>query len=136
LPIHRLGQALLSIRRKIGHVTDFPKCLGKILSGIAIVFDDQETHDAPAILYLAERQTRPPLAAYFRSAGDKAESESTYHRKVLSVRDFCHLTIWKNSGGRKSPSPWFEPPAGATDAGGTSHFADSCDFEALASPEA
>src|SRR5437763_13892037 len=36
--------------------------------------------------------------------------------------DGCRSWSWKGGDGQLTrPSPWFEPPAGATDAGGTSH---------------
>ena len=49
LAVERVGEALLTVGRQIGDVADLAKGLGQVVGGIAIVFDDQETHDELAV---------------------------------------------------------------------------------------
>jgi hypothetical protein len=49
LPVEGLSEAFLAICRKVGDMPDFTERLGQIVGGVAVVFDDQETHDEPTV---------------------------------------------------------------------------------------
>jgi hypothetical protein len=44
-----VSEPFLAIGGKVGDVADLAERLGEILGGIAIVFDDEQTHDEAAI---------------------------------------------------------------------------------------
>ena len=48
-PSIAMREPLLAVGGKVGNVPDLTEGLDQIIGGIAIVFDDQETHDGPAI---------------------------------------------------------------------------------------
>ncbi len=49
LAVHRQREPLLAVGGEVGNVPDLAEGLDQIVGGIAIVFDDQQTHDGPAI---------------------------------------------------------------------------------------
>src|SRR5262249_9370965 len=53
LAVKRMRQPFLAVAGEIRNMTDLAKRLREIIGGIAVIFDDQETHDEPAILSVA-----------------------------------------------------------------------------------
>ena len=44
-----MRQSFLAVGGEIRDMTDLAKSLREVVGGIAVVFDDQQTHDGPAI---------------------------------------------------------------------------------------
>ena len=54
LAVEREGEALLAVGGQIGDMADLAERLGQIVRGVAIVFDDQEAHDEPAVSRISD----------------------------------------------------------------------------------
>jgi hypothetical protein len=61
LAVEGMGEPLLAVGRQIGDMTDLAERLGEIVGCIAIVFNDEKSHDDPAddpIHFAADRHLR------------------------------------------------------------------------------
>ena len=54
LAVERMGEALLAVGRQVGDVADLAKGLHQVVGGIAVVFDDQETHDESTVSRISD----------------------------------------------------------------------------------
>src|SRR5262249_3611330 len=54
LAVERVGESLLAVGRQVGDMPDLAECLRQIVGGVAIVFDDQETHDESAVSWISD----------------------------------------------------------------------------------
>jgi hypothetical protein len=54
LSVEGLGEALLAICRQVGDMSDLTERLGQIVGRVAVVFDDQETHDEPTVSRISD----------------------------------------------------------------------------------
>src|SRR6476659_262990 len=50
-----MSEALFAVSRDIGHMANLAEGLGDVVGGVAVVFDDQETHDEVAVAWVRIR---------------------------------------------------------------------------------
>src|SRR5262249_12893598 len=49
-----MGESFLAVGRQVGDMPDLAECLRQIVGGVAVVFDDQETHDESAVSWISD----------------------------------------------------------------------------------
>src|SRR5262249_21760034 len=132
--------------RQIGDMTHLAERLGEVVGSVAIVFDDQETHDEAAVSRDVPRggneqgwadhsdtvfncrdgrTAKLPSQPAGKCEGRRVDPPPL-NRPRPGGGDGCRNEIRPEWGRAIGPSPWFEPPAGATDAGGAPHLLRLC----------
>src|SRR6516165_8377855 len=127
-------------------MSDLAECLRQIVGGVAIVFDDKETHDESAVSRISDVPRRGTVLDCTNHSGtiskcpgvgpkrerrpEKCEGRRFDPPPLNQLRtgggDGCRDEVRRGWGRAPGPSPWFEPPAGATDADGAPHSVKPC----------
>ena len=108
LAVQRQREALLAVGREIGHVADLAEGLDQVVGGVAVVFDDQETHDGSAIFTVWDFPQRDALqSCEFIIAGTR--------RQVAERMDAPRGWLKRARGGGVSPTAPRQPRTGGGD---------------------
>src|SRR5262249_60765123 len=132
LAVERMGEAFLAVGGQVGHMPDLAECLRQIVGGVAVVFDDQETHDECAVSRISDvprggtildctnhsgtisqcpwRRPGRPLRARNARGGGLTRHPSTNSAPAGAAEAGAKLE-WKG-GGARAPPPRSEPPRG------------------------
>src|SRR5262249_45922104 len=133
LAVKRLCESFLAVGRQVGDMADLAKCLGKIVVRIAVIFDDEETHEKMIVSWVGRRGGAGADRANHSGARLKCPcwraSEHSYPKKMRGAADDppplnqpragggdgCRHGVGTSWGRALAPVPGFVSPAGATD---------------------